>query len=224
MTISPQERLAQRLTGVAVGFGVALVLALLVAGSLGQLVRVLVVALPHALVLTFINTLLFAEVVGRGGARSGAILGGILGGVIGLVESALVWRASPTPPSIVIGVIGVIVYVLALTRTFASALWSRVTGWLNRILSIETGLPLPRQESASDLYYRPYPRRLQINWVALILGPFWYLLAGLWVHAAIFFSLIFVSGGLLAPFVWIYCGLKADEDLLEFRVSRRSVY
>jgi hypothetical protein len=52
----------------------------------------------------------------------------------------------------------------------------------------------------------------------------YYLLIGLWTHTAIMLILILVSGGLLAPLVWIYCGLKANEDLLEFRVASRSVY
>ncbi|MDR7543932.1 MAG: hypothetical protein QN120_06765, partial [Armatimonadota bacterium] len=61
-------------------------------------------------------------------------------------------------------------------------------------------------------------------WPALILGPVYYVLVGLWVHAAIMAILVGVSGGLLAPFVWLYCGLKANEDVLEFRVASRSVY
>jgi hypothetical protein len=73
-------------------------------------------------------------------------------------------------------------------------------------------------------YHRPYPGRLSLNWPALVLGPAWYLLAGLWTHASIQVTLVFLSGGLLAPFVWLYCGLKANEDLLEFRVARDSVY
>ncbi|MDR7549490.1 MAG: hypothetical protein QN131_06060 [Armatimonadota bacterium] len=95
--------------------------------------------------------------------------------------------------------------------------------WLRRVLETPVGLPLPAQDPAA-LYYRRYPPRLHVNWLALILGPVWYLLVGLWVHASIMGTLLFVSGGLLAPFVWLYCGLKADEDLLEFRVARDSVY
>ncbi len=96
--------------------------------------------------------------------------------------------------------------------------------WLRKLLDIPVGIALPSREPSDALYYRQYPTRLSLNVPALILGPVWYLLAGLWVHVSIFFSLVFVSGGLLAPFVWVYCGFKANEDLLEFRVSRRSVY
>lgn len=94
--------------------------------------------------------------------------------------------------------------------------------WLRRVLDTPVGLPT--REAPSDLYARPYPPRLSLNIPALILGPAWYLLAGLWIHASIQATLVFVSGGLLAPLVWLYCGLKANEDLLEFRVARRSVY
>lgn len=94
----------------------------------------------------------------------------------------------------------------------------RVRAFLGR----EVGLPA-RQESG-DLYYRPSPRRLGWNWPAFILGPFWYLFRGLWVHGTILLALVFVSGGLFAPLVWLYAALKADEDLLEFRIARKSVY
>lgn len=122
-----------------------------------------------------------------------------------------------------------VVIVLLLMRSLARPAWDRVFAWINRILDIPVGIPLPQKESRSDLYYRPYPRRLQMNWAALILGPAWYLLAGLavpalWVHATIMLSLVFLSGGLLIPVVWLYCGLKANEDLLEFRIARHNVY
>lgn len=96
--------------------------------------------------------------------------------------------------------------------------------WLRNLLEVPVGVALPSKEAPGELYSRPYPKRLSLNVLALILGPVWYLLTGLWVHASILFTLIFVSGGLLAPFVWLYCALKANEDLLEFRVARRSVY
>jgi len=76
----------------------------------------------------------------------------------------------------------------------------------------------------TTLYHRPMPPRLGVNWPALVLGPIWYLVTGLWVHGFILLSIAFLSGGLLAPFVWLYAGLKADEDLLEARLMRRSFY
>ncbi|MBI4276991.1 MAG: DUF2628 domain-containing protein [Armatimonadetes bacterium] len=69
-----------------------------------------------------------------------------------------------------------------------------------------------------------FPRRLQWNWAAVILGPLWYLLKGLWVHFMILSGVLLLSFGVLLPFVWLYCALKADEDLLEFRLARHSVY
>jgi hypothetical protein len=68
------------------------------------------------------------------------------------------------------------------------------------------------------------PPRLRINGLALVLGPIWYFLVGLWVHGVILLSIIFLSGGLLLPFVWLYAALKADEDLLDARLMKRSVY
>ncbi len=224
MLNDPQERSTWRLIGTASGLVAALVLALAMAGSPGQLMAVLVFALPHGLVLTFLNAFLFAHFGSSAGTRSGVVLGGLIGGAIGVVESAIVWRLSPTLPVLIVGAAGAIAYLLVLVRTFARPLWDRVFGWISRILDIEVGLPVPRQENPSELYYRPYPRRLQINWLALILGPVWYLLVGLWVHATILLSLLLLSGGLLFPIVWLYCGLKASEDLLEFRIARHNVY
>jgi len=92
------------------------------------------------------------------------------------------------------------------------------------VLDTPVGVEWPRQPDPADLYYRPYPRRLSLNVPALILGPLWYLAVGLWVHASIMLSMIFLTGGLLAPLIWLYCGLKANEDLLEFRIARYNVY
>ncbi len=99
---------------------------------------------------------------------------------------------------------------------------SRPARWVRRILSRE--VPLPAMADPADLYYQPPPRRLGWNWAAAVLGPFWYLLRGLWVHATILLTLVFVSGGLFIPLVWLYAALKADEDLQEFRIAGKSVY
>jgi hypothetical protein len=101
---------------------------------------------------------------------------------------------------------------------------ARIGSWVRRVLDTPVGIEFPRRPDPADLYYRPYPRRLQLNVPALILGPIWYLLVGLWVHVTIMLSMIFLSGGLLAPIVWLYCGLKGSEDLLEFRIARDTVY
>ncbi|MDR7427866.1 MAG: DUF2628 domain-containing protein [Armatimonadota bacterium] len=98
----------------------------------------------------------------------------------------------------------------------------RPARWVRRALSQE--VPLPARADPADLYYQPPPRRLGWNWAAAVLGPFWYLLRGLWVHAVILLSLVFVSGGLFIPLVWLYAALKADEDLQEFRIAGKSVY
>ncbi|MGQ0548918.1 MAG: DUF2628 domain-containing protein [Armatimonadota bacterium] len=96
--------------------------------------------------------------------------------------------------------------------------------WMQRVLDTPVGIEWPREPEPEDLYYRPFPARLSLNVPALILGPVWYLAVGLWVHASIMLGMIFLSGGLLAPFVWLYCGLKANEDFHEFRIARHTVY
>jgi hypothetical protein len=95
---------------------------------------------------------------------------------------------------------------------------------LRRWMEVQVGVPLLSRADPASLYYHPYPSRLTFNWAAFILGPVYYLLVGLWVHASIMAILVVVSGGLLAPVVWLYCGLKANEDVLEFRVASKSVY
>jgi hypothetical protein len=120
-------------------------------------------------------------------------------------------------------VLGVVI-ALALIARFVPSVWNPVATRVSRVLDIPVGFNLAARESLRELYNRPYPGRLQLNWLALILGPVWYLLVGLWVHASILLTLIFVTGGMLAPIVWLYCGLKADEDLHEFRIARHNVY
>lgn len=89
------------------------------------------------------------------------------------------------------------------------------------VLDAEVGrAPSP----ADDIDAGPFPPRLSLNVLALILGPFWYLLPGLWVHFIVLISVVILSLGLLAPFVWIYAGLKANEDYAEARRVRWSVY
>ena len=83
---------------------------------------------------------------------------------------------------------------------------------------------MSKDDPLATLYHRPMPRRLSINWAALVLGPVWYFGAGLWVHGSILLTIAFLSGGLLAPFVWLYAGFKANEDLLDARIMGRNVY
>ncbi len=91
------------------------------------------------------------------------------------------------------------------------------------VLNLEIGIAR-KDDPLTTLYHRPLPPRLAINWWALVLGPFWYLAKGLWVYASILFTIVFLSGGILIPFVWLYAGLKADEDLLDARIAQRSYY
>lgn len=102
-------------------------------------------------------------------------------------------------------------------------LWGRIVGTVQRILNTPVGIARPA-DPLLTLYHQPLPPRLSWNWWALLFGPFWYLGVGLWVHGVILLTISFLSGGLLAPFVWLYAALKSKEDLLEFRIARRSVY
>jgi hypothetical protein len=120
--------------------------------------------------------------------------------------------------TIVIAASACIVLVWALIRT------ARPLAGVRRLLDTQLGFTVGPRTDPGTLYYRDYPRRLSLNVPALILGPVWYLLAGLWAHASILIALVGLTGGLLAPVVWVYCGLKANEDLLEFRIARDSVY
>jgi hypothetical protein len=104
-----------------------------------------------------------------------------------------------------------------------AGLWGRLGGALGRFFNLPIGWQR-REDPLRTFYHRVMPPRLRINWLALVLGPLWYFLVGMWVHGLILLAIIFLSGGLLAPLVWLYAGLKADEDLLDHRLMRRSVY
>jgi hypothetical protein len=107
-------------------------------------------------------------------------------------------------------------------RVVAGA-FSAILRGVRRVLDIEIGSSR-KEDPLATLYHRPLPPRLSFNWWALALGPVWYLVQGLWVHASILFAIVFLSGGTLFPFVWLYAGLKADEDLLEVRIAQKSFY
>ena len=113
----------------------------------------------------------------------------------------------------------VVFLLVVLWLAYSRATFAR---WVRAALAREVWLPA--RTDPADLYFRPFPRRLSWNWAALVLGPVWYLAQGLWVHGAILLGLAFVSGGLLIPLVWVYAGLKADEDMLEFRIAQHSLY
>ncbi|HEY3247117.1 MAG TPA: DUF2628 domain-containing protein [bacterium] len=102
-------------------------------------------------------------------------------------------------------------------------LWQAIVNGIGKVLNFPIGLER-REGPIPPLYHRAMPRRLSWNWPAFIFGPFWYVARGLWVHATIMFGLILLSGGLLVPFVWLYCALKANEDGLEFQIQERSFY
>lgn len=103
------------------------------------------------------------------------------------------------------------------------ALWQGIWGAARRILDTPVGIER-RTDPLLTLYHEPLPPRLGWNWWALLFGPFWYIGVGLWLHGILLLTIAFLSGGLLAPFVWLYAALKSNEDLLEFRIARHSFY
>lgn len=102
-------------------------------------------------------------------------------------------------------------------------IWQGIAGVVGRFLNVPIGFERT-EDLLKTLYHEQMPPRLGFNWLALILGPFWYFLVGMWVQGSILLAIAFLSGGILIPFVWVYAGLKANEDLLEFRLARKSVY
>jgi|FaiFalDrversion2_1042247.scaffolds.fasta_scaffold00508_6 hypothetical protein len=121
---------------------------------------------------------------------------------------------------IALGVMGGAVYIgwKLLAPSWRSA-WEEMDRSLGQI-----SLPFPRMDLREDLGGRIPPPRLSWNWAAAIFGPIWYLAMGLWAHFVALAALVLLSGGLLAPLVWLYCALKANEDLWEARKARWSAY
>jgi hypothetical protein len=56
------------------------------------------------------------------------------------------------------------------------------------------------------------------SWSALLLGPFWYLSNGLTKKGLFLLAIALLSVGLAAPFIWIYCAVRAKTDLYERRL------
>jgi hypothetical protein len=75
-----------------------------------------------------------------------------------------------------------------------------------------------------DLAHYAPQAKLGWNWGAFFLGPIWYLLNGLWVHAVILAILILLSGGILIPFVMLYGGLKANETRQDAQLARHTLF
>lgn len=99
--------------------------------------------------------------------------------------------------------------------------------WLTRALRYTQPLKVgasPAIFVERDLRAHRTPPKLGWNWWAFFLGPIWYLAEGLWVYASILITLLWLSGGILLPFVMLYSGTKATETLADFRLARHSVY
>jgi hypothetical protein len=99
--------------------------------------------------------------------------------------------------------------------------------WLKRALSSypqDPALSAPGARVERDLIHHSTPAKLGWNWGAFFLGPVWYLISGLWVHAVILTILILLSGGILLPFVMLYGALKANETLDDAHLARHSLF
>jgi uncharacterized protein DUF2628 len=55
--------------------------------------------------------------------------------------------------------------------------------------------------------------KLTWNWAALLFGPEWYLVKGMFVKAILQVIVVVFTAGIGAPFVWIYAGLAGNFDL-----------
>lgn len=62
------------------------------------------------------------------------------------------------------------------------------------------------------------------SWSALLLGPFWYLSNGITKKGIFFLAIVIISVGLAAPFVWIYCAVRAKTDLYEQKLFDKSKF
>jgi hypothetical protein len=60
------------------------------------------------------------------------------------------------------------------------------------------------------------------SWSALLLGPFLYLINGLWKKGLFLLAIVLISVGLAAPFIWIYCAMRAKTDLYEQKLCDKS--
>ncbi|MER3456881.1 MAG: hypothetical protein C4304_08405 [candidate division GAL15 bacterium] len=104
----------------------------------------------------------------------------------------------------------------------AAPTWRQVVEEVDLELSGEALRPRP--DLPADVGDHDPPPRLSWNWAAAILGPFWYLWRGLWGHFCVLAAVVLLTGGLLAPLVWLYCAVKANEDWWELRKARWSAY
>jgi hypothetical protein len=111
---------------------------------------------------------------------------------------------------------------LYLAWRLISPVWRQAVEEVDRELAAE--VPIPKPDLAADVADHNPPPRLSWNWAAALLGPFWYLWRGLWAHFCVLVATVLLSGGLLLPFVWLYCAVKANEDAWEYRKARWSAY
>ncbi len=114
-----------------------------------------------------------------------------------------------------------VVFVLILVGLLAFFIW--LTQVLTHSQPLKVG-PSPAVFVERDLRRRSTPPKLGWNWWAFFLGPIWFLVEGLWVHAIILLILVGFSAGILLPFAMIYSGTKANETLEDSRLARHSFY
>lgn len=60
------------------------------------------------------------------------------------------------------------------------------------------------------------------NWLAFLLGPFWYLINGLIIKGVILLLISIITLGYAIPIVWIYCALRGNSDLYEKKLKSKS--
>ena len=65
----------------------------------------------------------------------------------------------------------------------------------------------------------PYERN-NSYWTAFILGPFWYYIKGMQKKALWLLFLCIITFFLAVPFIWLYCGFKAQRDYDNFLLRK----
>lgn len=60
------------------------------------------------------------------------------------------------------------------------------------------------------------------SWIAFFLGPIWYFNNGLFKKASFLLLVCIFSLFLALPFILIYCGVSARDDLYEFKLKEKS--
>ena len=60
--------------------------------------------------------------------------------------------------------------------------------------------------------------------MAFILGPFWYLSKGMTSKGLCLLVICMITFLTTIPFIWVYCGIKGQNDWYEYQLKTRGKY